>query len=224
MAQPVTLGSMKTRARRGANMESSTFITDAELTDLFTEHTQDLYDKLVEASPPDYYSTEYTFSTVAGTLTYALPSDFRSLVMVYAPEQVNGMRPLAQLTDLQRVNYRAPQGAYSVMMRYTPVFPGYVDDSSTFDGISGWDNLIVSKVIRDLLMKEESDIAVIQNKINDIEQRLLSQASNRHQGMPRFISDYADIYSWPYPYTNVLSAYQLRGNGLDLYVISPVWP
>src|SRR6476620_5232152 len=105
-----TLLDLRTRARQRANMESSTFVTEAELTRLVNTHHYRLYNRLALAVPY-YYSRDFQIVTVPGQIPYALPPDFRSAQVVYAVEQVDHFRPLRNLTDFQRNVYRAPVGA-----------------------------------------------------------------------------------------------------------------
>lgn len=205
-------------------MENSTFVADSELTGYVNVNCQEVYDMLVEASPPDYFSTDYTITTVAGTIAYALPSDFRSLQQVYAQEATDYLRPLTLITDVDRIRFRSPQGAYTVIVRYTPAFTDLSGDSNTFDGISGWEELVVAMCARDMLLKEESDVSGVMQKIVMLQERIRSQAHNRHQGMPRYITDVDAITQWPYPYRQSINAYQLRAGYLDLYTLHPVFP
>ncbi len=224
MSKTVTKGALRTRAQYAANMEGSTFVSNAEWDTYANVHTQAVYDMLVDASPPDYYSTDNTITTTAGTIAYALPSDFRSLQMVYAAESSTRYRPLEQVSDIELMAYDAPQGTYTVILRYTPTFTDYVNDNSTFDGVSGWDELIVAYMARDALMKEESAIDAVQLKIQGLEARIQSLAGKRNQGASWPISDTDAISRYPFPYRQAVSAYHLRGGYLDLYSAAPVWP
>lgn len=228
MTAAVTRLVLRTRIRQRANMESSQFVTDTEINDLINVHLTELYDILVEASPPDYFSSDYSFNTVAGTVATALPSDFRSLIAVYTIPQTDFYRPLRQITDVERARYRAPQSAVAMVMRYVPVPPQLTTDADpvtgSFDGVSGWEELIVSMAARDCLMKEESDVSTLDGKIARLTARIESQAAKRNLGSPTYITDVDELDASPYPFRAGVNAYQLRAGFLDLFSAHLVYP
>lgn len=217
-----TLLDLRTRARQRANMENSTFVTDTELTRLVNTHRYRLYNRLALAVPY-YFSKDHPITTVAGQIPYPLPEDFRSSQVVYAVEQLDQYRPLRNLTDFQRNVYRAPAGAYNVMLRYTPTPPPLVDDGDMLDGFSGYDEYIVAAVARDLILKEEGDVGTLMDEMAQLAAEITSTLP-RDQGQPEYVTEVEYAIDWPYPYRQAVNAYQLRAGFLDLYAISPVWP
>lgn len=218
----VTLLDLQTRSRQRANMENSTFVTDAELTRLINSHHYRLYNRLAIAVPY-YFSKDHPITTVAGQIQYPLPPDFRSAQVVYAVEQIDQYRPLRNLTDFQRNVYRAPAGAYSVMLRYTPTATTLTDPADTLDGFSGFDEFIVAAVARDMILKEEGDVGTLIDEMNQLAAEIIASMP-RDQGQPEYVTEVEYAIDWPYPYRQAVNAYQLRSGFLDLYAISPVWP
>jgi len=217
-----TLLDLRTRARQRANMENSTFVTDAELNRLVNTHHFRLYNTLAIAVPY-YYSKDFAITTVAGQIPYPLPPDFRSAQVVYAVEQADQYRPLRNLTDFQRNVYRAPAGTYSVSLRYTPMPTPLVADADTLDGFAGYDEFIVAALARDLILKEEGDVGTLIDEMSQLKAEIVATLP-RDQGQPEYVTEVEYAIDWPYPYRQAVNAYQIRAGFLDLYAISPVWP
>lgn len=68
--------------RYKANMESSQFVTDAELNRYIDQACKELYDKLIDARGERYYVTTITTATTAGQSFVQLPADFYQLINV----------------------------------------------------------------------------------------------------------------------------------------------
>lgn len=229
MALNVTRDVLRSRIRQVANMENSTFVTDANLNDLINRHIPRFWDLLLEIGPPDWMTpTDYALTTASGTIRYALPSDFRSVVMVYAAESTDFYRPLRQVNDVDRVCYRAPAGAYSLVVRYIPVAPQLTTDTANatgqIDDISGWSDLIVYASARDCLDKEESDSSTCVQRLQEVEARMRRQQGGRNIGAPVYVTDVDGVDMWPYPYRQAANAYQVFGTNLDVFTLNPVWP
>lgn len=220
MAQNVTLLGLRTRARSLADMRGSSFLSDSEITTLANVHIQDLDDLIAEAAPPHYYATDHTITTAAGTIAYALPSDFRNVIRVYAQEgSTTRLRPLMPIQPASRHVYDAPQGAYAVTLRYRPVTAALSSDSDTYDGVAGWDEYVVSLMVRDMLAAEEQDIGWLDIKIERLRQRVMANAPKRDLGGPDFIAADPERYGSARQYwrTNALAGYEIRAGYIDLF-------
>ena len=108
MSRNVSLLELRTWARELSDTENDPFITDDELTALANRHLTEVYDRLVDAGPPDYYAATTTITTSAGTAEYPLEVDFRSLVGVLVAETDDERRPLLPMTNAGRAHYKAP--------------------------------------------------------------------------------------------------------------------
>lgn len=228
MAYNVTRLDLRTRARQAALQENSTFCTDAEVNSMINAAIASLYDIECESSPPDFYSTDFAISTVAGQTAYALPADFRSLqdVFVVDPSAPDRMRALLPAMPSARGRYRAPQSVVSVVLRYTPAPPLLTADSGAggvFDCVSGWDEYLVQYVARDMLMKEGSDTSQQQYKLDELTRRIKSAAKSRSQGFPSYINEVEDTEHYGYAWSQNVTRYALRAGFLDLLAESPVW-
>lgn len=82
MALTVTLSELRTEVRRRANMENSTFVTDAEVNSYINKSYAELYDLLIQQYGEDYNVSASTITTDSSNTDYALPATFYKLVGV----------------------------------------------------------------------------------------------------------------------------------------------
>ncbi len=235
MAALVTRLQLVARARQLANMEAAVgLVTAAEINDWVNIELTDLYDMLVEASPPDYYSVDATpIAVVAGTVAYALPADFRSaqMVSVKTGATVNDLQPIPQIRDGQRGRMRAPSVASTVLLRYTPAPPTLTTDADpvtgAFDGVSGWADLIVHLLVRRMKAKESPQTLSppIETRIAELRARITAHASKRNQGGIDYVTEVEDYDHAPlFTGYTLLAGYQLRAGYIDVYENRSAWP
>lgn len=224
MARTVTLLELRTRARELASVQGDPNIEDTELTALANRHLPEVYDALVDAGPPDYYAATTTVTTTPGTTLYALPADFRNLLEVYAQESDAELRLIRPMEPGGRARFQGPTGAWTAILEYIPAPPVLVNDGDTFDGVSGWEELIVNLMARDVMVKRESDPSVVMNTIAMLKARIESRARSRDKGNPKQTVDadaQARIWPWSTSVTCRLACYRLRAGNIELY--EPVW-
>lgn len=225
MAREVTLADLRTRARQLADVEGDPNITDAELTSLANRHLTEVFDRLVDAGPPEYYAASQTLTTSAGVSTYALPVTFRDLQQVFVHEDGEERRALLPMPTNARGRYKAPTGQWTLTLEYTPTAPVLVSDADTFDGVSGWDELIVNLMARDVHAKRESDPSIVMSNIARLEARITLRGRNRDRGSPKRIVDLDEVMTdqspWGWMHTTRLACYRLRAGNIELY--EPLW-
>ena len=68
----ITESSLVTRVRQRADMESNNFVSDIEVQTYINGSIAELHDLLIQVYGQDYYVSSNTFTTTAGTDTYAL--------------------------------------------------------------------------------------------------------------------------------------------------------
>ena len=217
MARAVSLGELRTRAQELADMVNSNFLSDAEWNDLANRYMTEVYDLLVTAGPPDYYSSDFAITTVPGQLAYALPDDFRSLENVQVLEPNLRQRPLNAMQDRERGFYTPVRSTWTVNIEYIAAPGVLVSDSDTFDGVSGWEELITLMMAQYALGKEETPND-LEMRVQTMKARIVSNRS-RDRGSPRFITDLgADERStfW-WTQTSPIQRYRLRAGNLELY-------
>lgn len=213
MSKTVTLSGLATEIRNRLELESSDFVSSAELNQYIQDSKDALYDILVSAWGDDYYYSTTTVSTTAGTETVALPSTFYKLLALdFVPaggdpvelepfdwEERNDLGSTSQTWDSRdppRYRIRGgniwftpkPAAVYAVKVHYIPACPDLVDAvaplvSVVFDGINGWTEWIVCDVCAKICAKEESDPSQFLSGKAAVENRIRLMASRRDQGV-----------------------------------------
>lgn len=215
MARSVTLRSIATKARVLADMKSSAFITDSEILGMLNDVIPELYDELV-GSYDDYYSAQSSFTLVTGTNVYDLPANFYKMVGV--DYQINNgayitLKPFmnAERNSVLTTNTTIPAG--NIRVRYVPAPPIYTDlDTDTFDGVAGWDRLVVLLLAMDMLNAEESDTTALRDKYMRTLQRVRDMAPPRDSGMAHRVTD---VYTPSIQMTYGSLRYHLYGDTIE---------
>jgi hypothetical protein len=210
----VTLATMRERVRARADMKNSQFVEDSELNQYINSSYQELYDLLVSTFE-DYYTLPPVIFSIASGSSFDLPTDFYKLRGIDA--NVNGEEYYTVLPfdfaqrnrqgqSLNRIgfiqhtkNYRIvgskvfitpqDQGVGAYRLWYIPTCTTLALDSSTLDGINGWEEYIVVDAARKCLDKEESDTRALVNEKIALAKRINEAAIRRDAGMPKKIVD-----------------------------------
>lgn len=214
----VQLQTLRTRVRQACDMENSPFVSDAELTTYVNESADELYDLLV-AAYEDYFTTSSTFTTVSGTETVTLPSDFYKLIGVDI--QVDGVnwKSLLPFNVKERNTFRnaptvllpsvfdtrywlkagvlhllpVPTSALAGKLWYVPQRTQLVNNTDAFDGVNGWEAYIVQDCAAKCAAKEEGDPSPYIAQRARIEERIRRLSSHRDAGAVLTVTDvYAD--------------------------------
>lgn len=211
----VQLQTLRQRARRRADMENSTFVSDAELNQWINASADELYDLLVSKLGDDYFTTLAAFVTAAGVETVALPAGMLKLLGVelqsgsdwvtlrrYMQTERNAYRSAMAFAGtqpryrLEGANIRflpVPSGVLNGRFVYVPARTQLVADADTFDGINGWEEYIVVDAARKCLDKEEGDTSGLQQEKLGLIARIEMAAANRDAGEPNRVTD----TDWP---------------------------
>lgn len=179
MARTFLWSEIRTRIRQKVNKEQSQFVTNSEIDSLIEEAYSVMYNRLVNTNE-NYFISSTTLTLVAGTSIYSLPSDFLKLKGV----DLNRNGLLYQLNQVpweQRNKYQVisvayqsipteymfynnslrfvpvPNGGYTVTVYYIPAPPKYISDSTTIDGVAGFEKYIVNYCAACIRDKEEKD-------------------------------------------------------------------
>jgi len=212
----ITLGELKQKARERADMVNSQFIKDAELVGLINDSITDLYDLLTDTYE-DYYIHDSTITTISNQDTYSLPSDFYKLRGVDYFITANEALSVKQfqfaernvyersiiysggLDGDSRLRYRIlgnnirfiplPDAGKSIKLWYVPVSSKLSADIDTFDGINGYEELVILDAAIKMLQKEESDTSSLERRYQRIWKRVMDSAANRDAGESARVSD-----------------------------------
>lgn len=227
MARAATLAAMTLRAQQLSDQDipasTTTFVTALEWTDNINQAMTEVYDALVNAGPADYYAGTQAYTTTAGTSTYALPTDFRALVNLFQVDNTSGRKvPLSQLENSNMGLVIAPRTGVTMSMEYIPAPPTLSAPSDTFDGVSGWEELISVIAARKAVAKEDGDIGPLNLMASELRARMGAKAQRVRA--PRFATDIratVDRGPWasnfygatPFP----LVGYRLRAGNIEVY-------
>ena len=230
MARTETLTNLILRVRQRTDLENDTHVTDAEITTYINDAIAHVYDLLVAAAPSDYYSTSVTFTCTANVSSYSLATALGGSTF-YKIRNVrlvaNGLDyPMYPIQEEQSYYLRAPQGGEVIRVIYIPAATKLSAGSDTFDGVNGWEELVVCRAAIDIKIKREEDASLLINKARDMEKRIDSMAA-RDAGNPEHVVRRNRIRSrekrnsvdqWAF-YDNggMLIGYRLRGDNIEIY-------
>lgn len=223
MARTVTRLQLQNRAYQLSNMESHTTLwPTTDVQERINTHLTECFDLFRAASPPDYYSNTQTVSVTASTSSYSLNSDFLDLQGVYVEEgATDRLRPIRSLRPGERSLVQAPTTSATIYVEYTPTPTSLSADGSTFDGVNGWDELIVNLVARDMLKKTRESTEQMDQSIAEMRARIKAMAY-RDKGGPRYVRDVEEEDATPL-YLNSIACYRLRAGNIEIYESGWSW-
>jgi hypothetical protein len=198
-----TESDLRTRARRRADMENSTFVTDAEVQDYLNSSIAELHDFMVK-SYEDYFVSEQTYNAPIATGGANLPDDFykalgvdynsggiTSTLKAYSFTERNVYNsPYAVIDRLAEPMYKVegskiklvPTNSQSgtITLYYVPLptqFSTTVTEIETI--IPGYEEYVVVATAIRMLMKEESDVSVLERERQQLSSRIIRALSPR---------------------------------------------
>jgi hypothetical protein len=220
VARTATRSEIRDRVRRLADQRASQRFTDAELNDDIDLAVAQVYGQIVAARGAKFFEdpTPETFSTVAGTATYNLPSDFWQLsrLCVVVDGREYGLNPFM---DNEVDGTRPVNSVWSCRLYHVPACPKLAADGSTFDGINGWEDLVAINVAIKCKQTNEEDCSVLFALQAKEEARIEALKQKRDLSKPHRISD---VYArnrrmWPsYDYTGDRPRYMLKNGVIEL--------
>jgi hypothetical protein len=197
-------------------MVSSAFVSDAEWGNYFNEALGAYWLIQSECAPADFAASESTYTTSTGVVQYALPADFRTALEVYADEGGGYRRPLLPTDGFSRAYFRAPQGAYSMILRYQANAPIISDDVTAIDLGELGDTYVVRHMAAAALAKEESDVSYVASEIEKLEARM-RQTSQRDRSYAKKSRNIEATDVWVYPQQVRIRGYAIIGGNIEFY-------
>lgn len=227
MARLVTLLQLRTRLEQRADIANDQAVSLAEKNDLINEALTDLYDELVASAPPDYYLTDAVIGTVAGTPSYSLPADFYKVrsVQLLLDATSGRRRGLDTLQPDMRIVLGPPtETDVIVVAEYIPACPLLVSDVDTFNGVNGWEELVVLVAALKVYAKKRLDPSFLIQQEQAARARVQKMAY-RDAGSPTRIKR-ASMRNTMYPgWTNPVTHYRIRGRDvLELFSAQAGYP
>lgn len=218
MSSAVSLLTLRTRARRLADIEGATArFPDAELNDYANRSIAECYDVIRSAFGDDFFRSQYTFQTINGTSLYSLPADFLSLISVDAYLTATSIVSCKKYTEDQRnlfkwypvgwifgqpIFYRlqaanisfipTPTGIFGVTLNYVPTPAVLTQDADAFDSVNGWDEYVTANMAIMCAAKDEN-YDLINNVLAGLKaaakSRIQALATERDGGQPERVHD-----------------------------------
>lgn len=210
MSVTVTLSTLRARTRFLGDFENSRVISDVRLDEVLNANLRKVWDLLLRHRP-DPYITEQSGppATVANVATVALAANFYRLREVevldggdyYKLRPVNvgeawrfstasaaprGLRYRPQGANLVLVP--TPPAVYTLRIYYFPAFTALVNPGDTFDGVNGYEDLVIARSIVDLKMRESMPAGEWSQRVVDLTREIMEAASDLDAGEPFYLS------------------------------------
>jgi hypothetical protein len=211
---PVSRLELRTRAKRRADMESSSFVSDEEWNDYLNEGISQLHG-IVTLKNDDFIVKDTTISLSNGVDAYRLPDDFlreRGVDLVEGSNTYT-LDPF-MFRERNRLQYYAggitrsdvvymyqiigdfirfipdPTGTGTIKLWYIPQAQILDRDKDKLDVAyaNGWDRYVIIYAAIEALRKEESDVTMLEAKLNDAGKRIMDSAV-RSAGDPKRVVD-----------------------------------
>lgn len=167
---------------------------------------------------PYTYTTSGTIDSTTQQSTYPLPNDFYKLMRVEVtlnPSDPNSWVTLREFEAIQanlwnfpnvytfygitNLRYRLwgdnlnivpiPSAGQTIRILYSPRPNQLINDTDLVNGVSGWEEYIVTDACIKALAKEESDPQIFLIQKAALLQRIIEAAENRNVGEPEKVSD-----------------------------------
>ena len=198
-----TESDLRTRARRRADMENSSFVSDAEIQDYLNSSISELHDFMVK-SYEDYFVSEQTYNAPIATGGANLPDDFykalgvdytsggtTSSLRAYSFTERNLYNsPYANINELSFPMYRIegnkikfiPENSQSgtITLYYVPQATQFSSTVTEVENvIPGFEEYVVVATAIRMLMKEESDFRALENERQQLSSRIIRAITPR---------------------------------------------
>lgn len=220
MARTRTLTNLIADCRQRANMENSTFVTDAEITEILNQELAELWERLVGNAGQPFYRSQTSISVVSGTALYSLPADFwqvqevtatisgvTHMITPFMPSEHGWLTTAGAWGPYAPVQYRIQSNNiefvpatqnFTVTLYYSPCQPRLVNAGDTFDGFNGWEVAALAGTVAVMLAKEESDMASFwENRKAQAYVRIDKASAARDAFMPERVQDVETGQMWP---------------------------
>lgn len=219
MARTVTLGEIRTQAKRRADMEHTEFVTNEGWNEFINQSYAKLYDIII-SSYEDYYLKDPLDVTIApGSSTIDLPTDFYKLKGLDYQDGLSSVsennwidvrkfnfKQRNRTNNLNRIVGNNPFRQYRILgdkihilpkenapgnyrIWYNPPITTLVNDTDEIDGVNGWEEFIIVDAAIKALAKEESSTTELQKELGDLMTRIKASAETRDISEPNVITD-----------------------------------
>lgn len=230
MSNDTTLATLKLQALDYADMPNSSFPVTARLVEYINKGLGDLHDLLIN-SDQDYYLSTQAYTILAGTETYALPTDFQRATKVWYTGNSNRRVaiPVFQLGEMNGSSTTPLQGG-SAELWYQPELTELVNDADKVSDVMpslpvGWEDYVALHAAARLLIREESDPGGLLAERGRIENKITALLEPRDEGGERSIQDTTgrwrqDPFSDAFPVDHPSLRYKIMGQYIRFISLS----
>ena len=218
MANDQTRANLRDRAREIADRVGSTFATDTEINKWIDDEGWELHDILVSKFE-EYFDSSASTAVVAGTSTYALPTNFYKLQ--YADLILGGHTyTLRRFMNRERNRYQdvssilgqydyrilgsnirlapTPTSSGTLVVGFVPQYTPFAADGTLVNSAvpQGWEAYIAMGAAAKILIKEESDAGAVMALKGQLLDRITQMAEDRDVNESGRIVDVSNRFGW----------------------------
>jgi hypothetical protein len=198
--------------RQRTNLETSTFVTDAEITEYLNQELAELWAHIAQGSGAPHYRAAFPIAVTTNANLYPLPDDFWQAQEVSATVdgvtyRVRSFGPgeRAWLTNSQarfpwlsttryriqadNIEFQPVTQAFSAVLYYTPSQPRLVNGGDTFDGYNGYEMAAIYGACATVQAKEDTDPNFHIGQRERIYRLIDSLAAQRDANEPERVQD-----------------------------------
>lgn len=206
MPRSFTLAQLRTKVQQRGSFENSADITSTILLDFINEAIAELWDLMIQRWQ-DYYITRTNLSVTANLDGITLPSDMyklRKLEIVDSsspsgyrrlrPHDLDAAHAFSPLSGDKNYRYRLentklylapiPVTAETLRLFYIPCAGQLVLDSDTFDGVNGYEALVIALTLKRCYDRQDMPTGSIDAEIARLTQRIRVAADSRDADEP----------------------------------------
>jgi hypothetical protein len=201
MTQTVSLASMVTKVRSYADLVADDFRTDAQIGTIIQARAEQFYEELLRSRCHHWFLKESLLTTVAGTATVTLPTDFLEAAAFDLRLSTTEHRQLEESDFDHRYAYGVsgepeawyiagdsivllptPGAVYTIRCSYIPTLGTLTDAGVTplqLDSVHGWDEYVCWSVASDIKALQDLDYSYQAARTKEQHERVLKMARSR---------------------------------------------
>lgn len=189
MGNETTLADLRARGLDYADMTGSSFPVTDRVTDYANDGLSKLHNLLVSQ---EYFREVESYTLVAGTESYVLPSSFYKAQRVWRVS--SGRRYMVDRFNLSQIDgYKTtgPASGDSVELWYAPQLRRLTEETDKVSVAlpNGWEDYVALHIAVRLLLREESDAKPLASERQMALQDVLAHCEPRDEGMQDEIED-----------------------------------
>ncbi len=220
----VLASDLLTRLEEMTGIQGNTHFGEAEKYAILTSAVADAWDTIISSGIGTEFVKNVSFTADAGTREYDIETivtdgDFYKVSQICVDEGNGHFRPISRINPAETWGYRSPIQSATIKLYYVQCAPVWVDGSESFDGINGWEELVLNIAAMTIKKKVEDDYRPYAQRKQELEKRIHTMGNRNSADPPRVVRRaYTARRSFGYfhPYNNNVSGWDIRGANLEL--------